>query len=205
MMKLDCCGKGWMDMTESAGKPFEALRAVCREILVGGGPARPLAIAERLMDEPGVAMHCPDHHFIVPAALLTAARMAQGAGPEQLEKDLSLAAERAAKVPGGMCGFQGCCGAAIGCGIYASVLLGANPKKQQGWATANRFTAACLAHVASVEGPRCCKRVTYLALERACALSGELLGVALPAEKAVCSRFALNRECRGEACPFYPA
>ena len=95
--------------------------------------------------------------------------------------------------------------AAIGCGLYASVLLGANPKKEAGWATANRFTAACLARVASVEGPRCCKRVTYLALEEACALSGGLLGVPLPADRAVCSRFALNRECRGEGCPFHPA
>ena len=101
------------------------LTDLCLSIFDAGAPRQPVEIAERLMDCESVAMHCPEHHFIVPAALLTATRLAQGAPREALEKDLSLAAQRASKVAGGFCGSWGCCGAAVGCGIFAAVLTGA--------------------------------------------------------------------------------
>ena len=64
----------------------------------------------------------------------------------------------------------------------------------------------CLEAVASVEGPRCCTRVTYLAVTAVMAASKELLGLDLGETPAVtCAHFAKNRECRGAACPFFPA
>ena len=165
----------------------------------------PLSLTEAMMDLESSPMHSPVHHFIVPAALLTVAFRRGGRSASDLERALHLAKERSGKVPGGICGYWGCCGAAVGAGVFASLWLGADPKKEDGWAQANRFTSKCLEHVASVGGPRCCKRVTYLCLEAAHMNSSELLGVNLGEfSRPVCHRSALNSECSGVKCPFYP-
>lgn len=188
-------------------KTYEEILSTCQEVCREGRPRTALEVAERLMDLPGIGMHCQEHHFIVPAALLTSVRCAQGeANLERLTRELELAADRAGKVAGGFCGFQGCCGAAVGCGIFASVLLESNPKKEEHWDKVNLFTAKCLERIALAGGPRCCKRVTYLALSEAVERGGELLGVALsplPGEIR-CTRFAQNKECRGVRCPYFP-
>ena len=53
---------------------------------------------ECLMDLEGVPMHGPVHHFIVPAALLTAAAKQSGLAAEILEQKLHTASQRAEKV-----------------------------------------------------------------------------------------------------------
>ena len=186
--------------------PYQDLSTICLEAFQSEEGLTPFDLAERMMDADSVLMHCPAHHFIVPAALITAARRAQAASEQQLEADLKLAAQRASKVPGGFCGWWGCCGAAVGGGVFASILLDASPKQQEHWALVNQFTARCLDKVASVEGPRCCKRVTYLALAAAMERAPSLLGVDLgEVPPVLCSRFALNDECKGTECPYYPA
>lgn len=184
---------------------YGELTDCCLSAFDAGQPRNPFALAELLMDCKSVAMHCPEHHFIVPAALLTATRLMQGATRETLEKDLKLAAQRASKVPGGFCGECGCCGAAIGCGIFAAVLAGASPKKETNWTQVNRMTARCLEQVASVGGPRCCKRVTYLSLGEAMRQSPALLGIDLgETPETTCHRYTQSKECRGVKCPYFP-
>lgn len=184
---------------------YGELTDVCLSAFDAGQPCRPIELAERLMGCESVAMHCPEHHFIVPAALLTAARLEQGAPREKLEKDLLLAAQRASKVAGGFCGMWGCCGAAVGCGIFAAVLTGSSPQKEKDWAQVNQMTARCLEQVSSVGGPRCCKRVTYLAMSEAIRQSPALLGVDLgKVPEITCRHFAKNKECRGVKCPYFP-
>lgn len=167
-------------------------------------------LAERLMRVEGVPMHGPIHHFIVPAALLTVAAVRRGTGPELFRKHLELAWIRAEKVQPGFCGLWGCCGAAVGCGIFASAALDAAPKREENWSAINAFTARCLEAVASVGGPRCCKRVVWLALAAAEREAAGLLGLELrgadgrPMDVPVCTRSALNQECRKQGCPFYP-
>lgn len=187
-------------------KSYEEIVNACQALCRQGQPLTALEVAERLMDLPGIGMHCQEHHFIIPAALLTALRCPQGeAGLERLTRELEQAADRAGKVPGGVCGTHGCCGAAVGGGIFASVLLASNPKREEHWDRVNLFTAKCLERVASVGGPRCCKRVTYLALSEAVERSGPLLGAALaPLPEIRCARFAQNQECRGARCPYFP-
>ena len=51
----------------------------------------PWELAIDLMDIQGFPMHCPQHHYLVPAVLLTVCRQAQGATMEQLKKDLDVA------------------------------------------------------------------------------------------------------------------
>lgn len=183
---------------------YEELATRClREYSVG--TPTPLGMAEILMSLDSVPMHGPVHHAIVPAALLTAAARHRALEAARLKKHLYLALERAEKVLPGFCGFWGCCGAAVGCGIFASVWLDANPKRETFWDVVNAFTARCLDRVASVGGPRCCKRVAYLALGEAARQAPRMLGVDLGPEPApVCSRPDRNAECRKRNCPFFP-
>lgn len=164
----------------------------------------PLELLERLMDRPGVPMHDPVHHYIMPATLLTLAARGNGMSKEDLSGLLKIAEERARKLLPGFCGWWGACGSAVGCGVFASVWTGASPKKEENWAQVNAFTSRCLANVATVNGPRCCKRTSYLALQAATQAVREFFGVDLgPVPKPVCSWSQFNRECRKDGCPFY--
>lgn len=164
----------------------------------------PLELLETLMDRPGVPMHDPIHHYIMPATLLCLAARSAGKSREELAKNLAEAEERARKLLPGFCGWWGACGSAVGCGVFASVWMGVSPKKEANWAQINAFTAKCLQNVASVNGPRCCKRTSYLALQAAIQAAKELFGLNLgEAPEPSCTWSHFNRECKKDACPFY--
>lgn len=58
--------------------------------------------------------------------------------------------------------------------------------------------------IASVEGPRCCKRNVFLAFEEAVEIVRERLQLELKKpEKVVCHYSPNNKECKKEKCPFY--
>lgn len=166
----------------------------------------PILLSVEIMKQPEFPMHAPIHHQLVPAVLLTAARKVQGRPIEMLERDLSLARERAACVPGGACGNMGACGACVGVGIAISLLTDASPLSTTGWVYANRGTAHALDAIAEVGGPRCCKRTTWLSTMRARELFESILNHPLKwTDKVVCEFHDRNRECLREACPFYPS
>ena len=75
-------------------------------------PVGVFSLCESIMDDPKLPMHCPYHHYLIPAVLLTAASKISGETEEMLQKRLKTARERAGTVPGGCCGQFGCCGAA---------------------------------------------------------------------------------------------
>ncbi len=164
----------------------------------------PMALATGLMELDGFPIHAPVHHYLVPAVLLTACRMAQGHPPEVLERDLALALERSRNVPGGACGFYGSCGACVGVGIFWSVITDSSPLSGQSWAYGNRATGEALLAVAEVGGPRCCKRCTYLSLASALPQIQTVLGLKLPASQPVCGFYPRNGECLKQRCPYYP-
>lgn len=169
------------------------------------GAGSPAENATKLMSLEGLLMHCPEHHFIVPASLLLSAHRCMHSPIETVEKDLKTALTRAKTVPGGFCGNCGCCGAAVGTGMFLSIWQKTTPLSKNGWALCNRMTAQALERVASVEGPRCCKRVTWLALQSAVEFCRRELSLELAKpEKLRCGFFAGNKECRGKACPFFP-
>lgn len=164
----------------------------------------PIAIAKALMADPFVHMHGPEHHVLVGAALLTAYRNSGGA--VDLEPALAELARRGEQVPGGACGFWGCCGAAVSAGIFFSVAAGATPMAGESWGLANRATAAALQAIGEIGGPRCCKRDAFTAILRAADLCRQELGVSMDTpEKVVCGFFPRNRECLGPRCPYHPA
>jgi hypothetical protein len=163
----------------------------------------PHAIACILMRYPAVRMHGPEHHFLVPASLIAAYCNHQGE-PGRKGALLKQARARAGMVRGGSCGTHGTCGAAVGTGIFVSLITGSTPLKKQEWSLANQMTARSLMAIARHGGPRCCKRDSWLAISAAVTFLSERFGVTLPVEEAARCEFSdINRECLLEACPFY--
>ena len=164
----------------------------------------PLFLAISLMRQPSVKMHGPEHHFLVPAVLLTAYSIVAGER-EKLPGRLKKARERADLVKGGSCGILGACGAAIGTGIFVSVLTGATPLSRNEWMLSNLVTSRSLHDIALAGGPRCCKRNTYIAILTAVSFVQEQWGVAIPVTKEIACEFSdMNRECRKTECRFNP-
>lgn len=163
----------------------------------------PLAIARKMMAHPSVNMHGPEHHYLVAAALLAA--YVNSGGKLDLEKALSQARQRAEKVPGGICGLWGCCGAAVASGIFVSLATGASPLSGEEWSLANQMTSESLAVISRHGGPRCCKRDSFLAIRAAADFCAKHLGVKMEESgETVCSFFSMNPSCRKSDCLFFP-
>jgi 7,8-dihydro-6-hydroxymethylpterin dimethyltransferase len=171
-----------------------------RRVLSTTASCDPAAVLEQVMAHPGLPMHGPEHHAIVPGVIITAARNAGVAVPEGA---LDTALQRAAKVPGGWCGYYGTCGAAVGVGIAVSVLTGATPLKGEQRSLALAATSQALARMID-EQPRCCKRASRIAVEVAVEYLREHLAIDLPAgDRVHCAYSARNAQCARHRCPFF--
>lgn len=186
---------------------FAEVTEICLDRYGQREPVSPHILLERLMDMDGLPMHCPVHHYMIPAVLLAACRQRQGHGGEVLARDLKEAEKRARNVLGGFCGFYGACGAAVGVGIFWSVITDCTPCTAGApWAWANRGTGEALIAIADGGGPRCCKRVCFLTLASALPRIESVLGLRLDTPERVACRFhERNNECLREACAFYSA
>ena len=164
----------------------------------------PLEIALILMRSPQVKMHGPEHHFLVPASLLAAYYNIKK-NPNEKKTKIEDAKRRSAKILGGFCGFYGDCGAAVGTGIFISLITNSTPLSVEGWKLSNLMTAKSLLTIANHGGPRCCKRNTYLAIREAVNFVKLNLGTAMKTKKKILCEFSdLNKECLKQACPYYP-
>ncbi len=165
----------------------------------------PFKLAIRLMNHPSIKMHGPEHHFLVPAVLLTGYFTLTG-NPGKIPDALKNARSRSEKVPGGFCGFCGNCGAAVGTGIFMSVVLEATPLSTNAWRLCNKMTSNSLSSVADHGGPRCCKRDTFLSIQSAIDFCAEHLGVIFEtAGTPVCGFSHLNKECLHHDCIYFAA
>lgn len=163
----------------------------------------PIAILDRMMDMPFCHMHGPEHHTLVGAALLTAYRNA--GGKIDLLSALKEMFARSRKVPGGACGFWGCCGAAVSSGMFMSIISGATPLAQKSWGQANSMTGQALLRIGEIGGPRCCKRNSYVSLLSAVNYVEEVYGIKMETETVICNRSGQNNQCIGHRCPFHPS
>jgi hypothetical protein len=164
----------------------------------------PLNLAFKLMKSPKIMMHGPEHHFLVPAVLITAYFNNLGKTKNK-EVTLIKARKRSEKILGGFCGTHGVCGAAVGTGIFISIITNANPLSEKEWKLSNQITAKSLEKIAYYGGPRCCKRNTILAIIGAVSFVKEKLNLEIPIDKNILCDFSdLNKECIKEKCPFYP-
>jgi hypothetical protein len=75
-----------------------------------------------------------------------------------------MAKKREEHVLGGFYGFYGNCEAAVGTGIFTSLITNATPLSRLGWRRDNLSIAQSLLSIAEQGGPRRCKRNTFLAI-----------------------------------------
>ena len=173
---------------------------VLREVVKLSRTADSAAIAERVMAHPGVPMHGPEHHAIVPAAIVAAA-INTGVPLGRKRCRGPLRGER--KIPGGWCGYYGACGAAVGVGVAVSVITAATPIKGRERSLALAATSVALERMVDNE-PRCCKRASRLALSAAVEFLHDQLGVDLePPQPVVCTYSRRNAQCAQENCPYF--
>jgi hypothetical protein len=164
----------------------------------------PAALALNLMAHPSMNMHGPEHHFLVPAALLAAYAEVQGLSKAEKESLIHKARQRSEDVKGGFCGLHGACGAGIGTGIFVSLISGATPLSGHERGLSNRMTAESLLQIADTGGARCCKRDSLLAIFAAVQFLEAEFGILLPLNKNLgCSFSHLNKECLEQDCPFH--
>jgi hypothetical protein len=177
---------------------------VIEQCCLASSETDPIALCTGLMRSPTIHMHGPEHHFLVCAVLLTA--YDNGHDQSQLKRQhLADAKQRAARVPGGVCGTHGNCGAAVGTGIFWSILTGATPLSTRAWSQANRMTAHSLLRVARHGGPRCCKRDTYLAIQEAMVQTTAMDGTEWAENHPRCEHSARNAQCISKECPYFAA
>lgn len=183
----------------------------------------PVEIIQKLMEDPYIYMHGPEHHVMVGAALLTAyyncggfaAEKAAGTRAdadrsvvcserEMFENALEEMKSRGGEYPGGSCGLWGCCGAAVSAGMFMSIVTKATPLTGKSWGLSNRMTAEALKAIGELGGPRCCKRNSFTAAAAAVRFAAENLGVQMELPEEIrCEFSGENRECLRKRCPYY--
>jgi MoaA/NifB/PqqE/SkfB family radical SAM enzyme/SAM-dependent methyltransferase len=172
--------------------------AVIKKICTESAIEDMVTLMKKIRSQPAISMHGPEHHALVPGVMLSTYR---ARGGKVGKKDILVAIERGSKVPGGVCGFWGSCGAAVGAGIAFSVILEATPLTPKKRQTAQQVTAEILGKIAGLQAGRCCQRETMITLQAAADLSAEMLPVALlAADSLACGQYAMNRECIRQAC-----
>lgn len=165
----------------------------------------PIEMAIELMKNPSINMHGPEHHFLVPAVLLTSLYNSKGKKSVKAEK-LKMAKTRAKDVKGGFCGFYGNCGAAVGTGIYMSIISDATPLTKESWGLSNLMTGTALVSLAKMGGPRCCKRNLFTSINQAAKLTDKYFGIKLYKYETYqhkCSFRTKNKECLIQECPYF--
>lgn len=181
---------------------YQHIKKICLEEYEKG--ADPVQLLEHIWEHPDFPMHCPEHHFLVSAVLLTAYRHLKHDTKIQLEKDLAAAEERGRNILPGFCGWYGACGAAIGSGIFLAILTDTNPCSTQTWGLVNLLTSECLRGIAEIGGPRCCKRVCFTAVETTAGFMKNHMNLNLGNLPRIrCSYHEQNAECRKSTCPYY--
>jgi len=175
---------------------------VLKQVLAATKSTDPAEIIEQVMAHPSVPMHGPEHHAIVPAAIIAAVRNTGYPVPAgAIEK----AIERASKVPGGWCGLFGDCGAAVGVGIAVSILTNATPLTGKERTLALGGTSFALSRMLDSQS-RCCKRASRTAVDAAVDYLNDKLGIRLEKSKGVsCTYTVRNQQCAKAECPYYPA
>lgn len=182
-----------------ARKGIEAVIRECRTTK----SRNPIEIMQKIMADPYIYMHGPEHHVMAGAALLAAYH--NSGGEVDLDWALAEMKERGGQVPGGVCGFWGCCGAGVSTGIYMSIITKATPLSGKSWGLSNRMTSRALNAIGEIGGPRCCKRDTFTAVKEAVQMTKEELGIEMELpEKIECGFHVENQQCLRGKCPCHP-
>lgn len=176
--------------------------AVIRKYCENSTSTDPVALLAEIMQKDFIYLHGPEHHTMVASVLLAACH--NSGADFDLPAALSEAENRGKQVPGGFCGFQGCCGAAVGLGIFVSIYTAADPLSGKEWALANLATSEALSAIAKLGGPRCCKRNSMTAVLTGIRFVKEHFGIELTKpSRILCGFSEENNECKKEQCPYF--
>ncbi|SHE58239.1 DUF5714 domain-containing protein [Clostridium fallax] len=177
--------------------------SLIEEYCVNSDELNPLDICENLMNNKKINMHGPEHHFLVPAALLCSYFNRIGE-KEKKKGKIAIAKTRAMTIPGGSCGYYGNCGAAVGAGIFMSIMTESTPLSEDSWAKCNEITGRILIHLAKMGGPRCCKRSVYTAITETNKFLEENFSITLigKSDKIFCGYSKYNKQCIGNRCEY---
>ncbi|KMT21154.1 DUF5714 domain-containing protein [Clostridium cylindrosporum] len=165
----------------------------------------PIEMANDIMNSKDFFMHGPEHHYLVPAVLIASYYNSIGESEDFKGRKLLIAKERAENVKGGFCGFYGSCGAAVGCGIFLSVITSTTPLTKDTWGLVNEGTGRVLLSLAKIGGPRCCKKGVFTSITLAARLLDENMNIKIyDWEKSIpkCNFSRFNKECIGKNCPY---
>lgn len=162
----------------------------------------PLALAVEIMNLPIIKQHGGEHHFIVPAVLMTSIHNTTGK-PDNLADTLKRAEKLAAETPVSCTFKQGTCGAAIGTGIFLKVFSERDEIIEEEFSLSDSLTADSLKTIENTHGPRCCKRDTYISIEQAVYFLRDKYAVDLPMTEAKCTFSLRNETCGHEECSYY--
>ena len=113
---------------------YDKITEKCLEWFGKDGAINVWDMATDLMDLEDLPIHCPPHHYLMPAVLLTACHKAEESDLQILKEDLEEANKRAHNILGGFCGLYGNCGAAVGAGIFFSIFTQTGPCSEESWA-----------------------------------------------------------------------
>ena len=101
--------------------------------------------------------------------------------------------------------FYGVCGAGSGLGIVMSIVEKSTPFHDAERSKA--FSAALKANerIGKLGGPRCCRLSSYTMMDQAIKILKDY-DFNLPHQKLIgrCSVHALNAQCHGMRCPYFP-
>ena len=190
------CGEGHFicDLCHSADilERLERLIAASTEV-------NPMVLIQRIFEVPGLNMHGPEYHSIVPAVLVAAYQNLIG------EKDTAKIMEsmkRGNYIKGGGCGYYGTCGACVGAGIAVSVIDDVTPMSVDKRAMANTVTAHALLEISRHGGPRCCKRETITTIKAF--MKNTTYFKTMSEVNYICKQYTKNKDCIHEKCPYFP-
>jgi hypothetical protein len=185
-------------------RAIEMITDVCRKTK----KREAINIAYELLMNKWMKLHGTEHHYLVAAVLLTAYKnrgYSANAENWSFVANLSEAKNRTTKIPAGACGYFGCSGEAIACGIFASVVLKATPMSVKERGAANLLTSKALEEIAMFGGPRCSKRDTFTAIFTASRFTDEYWKKPLSEFEGVECMFSdRNQDCIKQLCPFHP-
>ncbi len=181
-----------------AQKPLEAMEVFCLQATA----TDMITLYHEFKNRYQIPQHGPEHHALVPALILTAYRNSGGTITNQ---DIKTALTRAQKMPGGMCGFMGICGAAIGAGIAFSIIEKSTPLTPGPRRHVQSLVSRLGGKLSDFKAARCCQREVVTVLKQVADFSREELDITLTADEDFsCSQYSSNRTCIGAACPLQP-
>ena len=177
---------------------YQAITRYCMESTTTNA----IELSTELMLLPEIKFHSPEHHYLIGATLVTV--YCNSTNPNQKSSFLPKIYQRTKSILPGSCGIYGVCGDVLASGAAISLILEASPLSTTKLQTLNQASLVCQEAMAQYEGPRCCKRSTYLTLLTVTNWMRQQINTPLENPVEVVCRFSDDNEtCALEKCQFF--